>query len=118
LNQKIYNHEYDMALVCALAALGVSPSGTGFRGADTYPSILSVVIKVAHFIVVQRAEQLARPSADDEFSLSSSAFEFEDSGYKSGGGREEGRSGGQSSFVWVRKLMDAFMVRGCGSPMQ
>jgi hypothetical protein len=52
LNQKIYNHEYDIALVCALAALGVSPSGTGFRGADIYPSILSAVIKVAHFIVV------------------------------------------------------------------
>jgi hypothetical protein len=118
LNQKIHNHEYGMSLICALAALGVSPSGTGFRGADTYPSILSAVIKVAHFMVVQRAEQLARLAAEDEFSLCSSPFEFEDSGYESGGGRREGRSGGQSSFDWVRKMMDAFMVRGCGSPMQ
>jgi hypothetical protein len=118
LNQKIHNHEYDMALICALAALGISPSGTGFRGADTYPSILSAVIKVAHFMVVQRAEQLARPTADDEFSLCDSPCEFEDSGYQSGGSRDEGRSGGQSSFEWVRKMMDGFMVRGCGSPMQ
>ena len=27
LNQKIHNHEYDMALICGLAALGISPSG-------------------------------------------------------------------------------------------
>ncbi len=37
LNQTIHNREYDMALVCALAALGVSPSRRGCRGADTYP---------------------------------------------------------------------------------
>ena len=52
LNQTIHNREYDMALVCGLAALGVNPSGQGFRGADTYPSILSAVIKVAHFMIV------------------------------------------------------------------
>jgi hypothetical protein len=52
LNQTIHNREYDMALVCGLAALGVNPSGRGFRGADTYPSILSAVIKVAHFMIV------------------------------------------------------------------
>jgi hypothetical protein len=52
LNQTIYNREYDMALVCGLAALGINPSGRGFRGADTYPSILSAVIKVAYFMIV------------------------------------------------------------------
>jgi hypothetical protein len=52
LNQTIHNCEYDMALVCRLAALGVNPSGRGFRGADTYLSILSAVIKVAHFMIV------------------------------------------------------------------
>ena len=72
LNQKIHNHEYDMALICGLAALGVSPSGQGFRGADTYPSILSAVIKVAHFMVVQQAEQMARQTVDDYFSPCSS----------------------------------------------
>jgi hypothetical protein len=52
LNQTIHNREYDIALVCGLAALGVNPNGQGFRGADTYPSILSAVIKVAHFMIV------------------------------------------------------------------
>jgi hypothetical protein len=31
LNQTIHNCEYDMALVCGLVALGVSPSGQGFE---------------------------------------------------------------------------------------
>jgi len=53
LNQTIHNREYDMALVYGLAALGVNPSGRGFRGADTYPSMLSAVIKVAYFMIVQ-----------------------------------------------------------------
>jgi hypothetical protein len=36
-------------------------------------------------------------------------------GHDRGGGR---RKIGKSSFEWVRKMMDGFMVRGCGSPMQ
>lgn len=104
LNQTIHNREYDMALVCGLAVLGVNPSGRGFRGADTYPSILSAVIKVAHFMIVQQAEGIAQPTAGgyEEFSAGRSPCEFEDSGYESegarvdkGGGRQRG---GRSSF--------------------
>ena len=85
-----------MALVCGLAALGVNPSSRGFRGADTYPSILSAVIKVAYFMIVQQAERLTQPTASecDEFSAGRSLCEFEDSGYKSEGtqaNRGEGR---------------------------
>ena len=72
-----------MAFVCALAALGVSPSVRGFRGADTYPSILSAIITVAHFIVIQQAEQLARPTTDDGYSAYNSPCEFDDSRYES-----------------------------------
>jgi len=118
LNQTIHNREYDMALVCALATLGVSPSGRGFRGADTYPSILSAIIKVAHFMVIQHAEQLARPAIDDQLSVCSSPCAFEDSGYESEDGPARRRRRGRSSFEWVRKMMDGFMVRGCGSPVQ
>jgi hypothetical protein len=123
LNQTIHNCEYDMALVCGLAALGINPSGRGFRGADTYPSILSAVIKVAHFMIVQQAERIAQPTAGEyeEFSAGRSLCDFEDSGYESeearvdkGGGRNRG---GKSSFEWVRKMIDGFIVRGCGSPM-
>lgn len=118
LNQTIHNREYDMALVCALATLGVSPSGRGFRGADTYPSILSAIIKVAHFMVIQHADELARPTTDDQLSVCGSPCEFEDSGYESEDQPERRRRRGRSSFEWVRKMMDGFMVRGCGSPMQ
>lgn len=118
LNQTIHNREYDMALVCALAALGVSPSGRGFRGADTYPSILSAIIKVAHFMVIQHAEQLAQPTTNDRFSACSSPCGFDDSGYESEEMPSQRRRRGRSSFEWVRKMMDGFMVRGCGSPMQ
>jgi hypothetical protein len=41
-----------MMLVCRLVVLGVNLSGRGFRGTDTYLSILLVVIKVACFIIV------------------------------------------------------------------
>jgi superfamily II DNA helicase RecQ len=118
LNQTIHNREYDMALVCALAALGVSPSGRGFRSADTYPSITSAIIKVAHFMVVQYAEQLAQPTTSEQYGACSSPCEFDDSGYESEETTAQDRRRGRSSFEWVRKMMDGFMVRGCGSPMQ
>jgi hypothetical protein len=38
-------------LVCALAVLGVKEDG--WKGAEQYPPILSAVIKVAWFMVVQ-----------------------------------------------------------------
>ncbi|KAI6787582.1 hypothetical protein KC361_g9470 [Hortaea werneckii] len=106
-----------MAMICALAALGVRPSGKGFRDPTEYPSILSAVIKVAHFIVVQQADQLGQWD-DQEYSSCGSAYEFEDSGYESGGGRDRPQRRELSSFEWVRRMMDRFMVRGCGSPMQ
>ena len=53
------SRETEMALVCALAVLGVRPQGQGFRDADVFPSILSSIIKIAHFMVVLQAEQLA-----------------------------------------------------------
>jgi hypothetical protein len=65
--------------------LGVNPSGRGFRGADTYPSILSAVIKVAYFMIMQQAKRLAQPIAGkhEEFSAGRSLYKFEDSGYES-----------------------------------
>jgi hypothetical protein len=100
----IHNCEYDMALVCRLAALGINPSSRGFRGANTYPSILSAVIKVAYFMIVQQAEQLAQLTAGEhkEFSTGCSLCEFEDSRYKSErtqtDSSEGRRKSGKSSF--------------------
>ena len=144
LNQKIHNKEYDMALICATAALGVRPHGGGFRDPESYPPILSAIVKIAHFMVVQHAEQLAQPIEGDEFfSPCSSPCNFEESGDESDDGndgsdkrRNDGdrvrRNDGdrvrrrgkkrrvrcRSSFEWVQRMMDAFMVRGTGSPVQ
>ena len=52
LNQTMQQRETEMALVCALAVLGVRPTGKGFRDEQTFPSILSSIIKVAHSMVV------------------------------------------------------------------
>jgi hypothetical protein len=123
LNQMIHNREYDIALVCGLAALGVNPSGRGFRGADTYPSILSAVIKVAHFMVVQQAERSTQPTAGecDEFSAGRSPCEFEDSGYESQGTQADKGEGRQriskSSFEWVRTDLGTISANVGQGPM-
>lgn len=53
LNQRHRSHEYESALVCAMAVLGRGE--TGWRGPESYPPILSRVIKIARFMVVQKA---------------------------------------------------------------
>lgn len=127
LNQRIHNREYDMALICATAVLGVHPTRGGFRDPESYPPILSAIIKVAHFMIVQQAEQLACSEEDNEFfSPCNSPCDFEDSGYESNGGDDNDirrshkrrRNHRQSSFQWVNKMMNEFMVRGTGSPIQ
>ncbi|PKX88847.1 uncharacterized protein P174DRAFT_455125 [Aspergillus novofumigatus IBT 16806] len=53
LNQRHRSHEYESALVCAMAVLGQGEAG--WRDPESYPPILSCVIKVARFMVVQKA---------------------------------------------------------------
>ncbi|EAW15378.1 uncharacterized protein NFIA_047030 [Aspergillus fischeri NRRL 181] len=53
LNQRHRSHEYESALVCAMAVLG--QGDTGWRDPESYPLILSHMIKVARFMVVQKA---------------------------------------------------------------
>ncbi|KAJ5738986.1 hypothetical protein N7533_011770 [Penicillium manginii] len=53
LNQRIGADEYECALVCALAVLG--RSRTGWHTADSFPLILSRVIKLARFLVLGQA---------------------------------------------------------------
>jgi hypothetical protein len=67
LSQSITRKEYDSPLVCALAVLGIKEDG--WKGAEQYPPILSAVIKVARFIVVQQALELSEPFNDDEFNI-------------------------------------------------
>jgi superfamily II DNA helicase RecQ len=112
LNQTLHSCETDMALVGALAVLGLQPHGVGFRPPESFTSTLSAIIKVAHFMVVQFAATRTS-SSSREYSPCSSACSLDDSGYESEGGPAV-----KSSFQWVRQMMDQFMVRGTGSPMQ
>lgn len=93
LHQRITRKEYDSALVCALAVLGVKSDG--WMGPNQYPPILSAMIKISRFMVVQEA------------------LEYE---------QEEEEDPDSNKFVgclnWVKRMMDGFMVRGSHSPMQ
>jgi hypothetical protein len=53
LNQKTKVHEYESPLVCAMAVLGRGEQG--WRDPDSFPPIISRVLKVARFLVVQKA---------------------------------------------------------------
>lgn len=53
LNQKIQVHEYESALVCSMAVLGRGIKT--WLDPDSYPPIISRVLKVARFMVVQKA---------------------------------------------------------------
>ncbi|KAF7449883.1 PRP38-assoc multi-domain protein [Pyrenophora tritici-repentis] len=56
LNHRITRREYDSPLVCALAVLGVKEDG--WKGPEQYPPILSAVIKIARFMVVQKGLEI------------------------------------------------------------
>lgn len=53
LNAAFKKDEYDLALVCALAILGRRTSG--WKDEESYPPILSKVIKISRFMVLYRA---------------------------------------------------------------
>lgn len=106
LSQSITRKEYDSPLVCALAVLGVKEDG--WKGAEQYPPILSAVIKVARFMVVQQALAL---SEAEEFDIDA------DSGYESGGSTPQQRRP-RGCLQHVQQMMDRFMVRGSHGPMQ
>jgi hypothetical protein len=62
LNDRVVVHEYKCALVCALAILGCSPYG--WRDTDSYPPMLSRMIKIARFIVLHTAIRLDPNSSE------------------------------------------------------
>ena len=95
LQQRITKKEYDSVLVCALAVLGVKSDG--WMGADQYPPILSAMIKISRFMVVQQALEYEQDEEEDE--------------------NRHGRPL-VGCLNWVKRMMDEFMVRGSHSPMQ
>lgn len=105
LNQSITRKEYDSPMVCALAVLGVKEDG--WKGAEQYPPILSAVIKVARFMIVQQALESSEPFEEDS-----------DSAYGSDGESTQQPTRPKGCLQHVQQMMDKFMVRGSHSPMQ
>ncbi|KAK4999481.1 hypothetical protein LTR66_001501, partial [Elasticomyces elasticus] len=98
MGQSVTRREHDSALVCALAVLGVKQDG--WKGAEQYPSVLSVMIKVARFM----------PFEEDEFGG--------DGAYESDGSAKTSRLGKKGCLQLVARMMDRFKVRGSHGPMQ
>lgn len=117
LNQSMHSRETEMALVCALAVVGLKPNGQGFHDEMTFPSILSAIIKLAHFMVVRQAHELGQDVRPEEWAVNCSPCEFDNSSQHGETAAPPRRRGGRSSFEWVKKMHEAFMVRGTASPM-
>ena len=66
LNQRIQVEDYECALVCALAVLGRGEGG--WRNAESYPPILSKIMKIGRFMLVHKAMRLD-PKASDMMHL-------------------------------------------------
>ena len=102
----------------ALAVLGVKSAGTSWRWRtpEDYPPILSKIIKVARFILIQQAmqqtEELDESSESEETSSSNPSEEERER-------REQGRQRPKEHCLeLVTRWMDQFMIRGSHSAMQ
>ncbi|PTU19051.1 hypothetical protein P175DRAFT_0510356 [Aspergillus ochraceoroseus IBT 24754] len=58
LNQKIKVYKYESPLICAMAVLGQGE--VTWQGPESYPPIISQVLKVARFILVQKYIEIIR----------------------------------------------------------
>jgi hypothetical protein len=110
LDHHITCREYDSPMVCALAVLGVKEDG--WKGPEQYPPILSAVIKIARFMVVQKELELV----DQQDAEDTDDDDFDDSAYESGASPSPRRQKGCLQFV--KRMMDQFMVRGTHGPME
>ncbi|KAG9379897.1 ATP-dependent DNA helicase Q1 [Pyrenophora tritici-repentis] len=100
LNHRITCREYDSPLVCALAVLGVRRTD---GRPEQYPPILSAVIKIARFMVVQKGLEMSGPEED---SGDETDDDLDDSAYESGPSQRRRPKG---CLQLVQKMMDRFM---------
>jgi len=105
LNDHIMRKKYDSSLVCALAMLGVK--GNGWMDASNYPPILSAMIKISRFMVIQQGLEMNDSSRPDSQDSHSSSFSV-----------EETRIVQPGCLKYVAKMMNRFMIRDSHSPMQ
>ena len=136
LDQQVQAHEYESALVCALAVLGVQRDG--WKTASQYPSTLSAVIKISRFLAVQQAlEQggtgvgqgqallLATESQGEQSKQRRQRWIVEEEEEEVVEEEEDGierrrwsNTNPPSCVQVLKSIMDKFMIRGSHSPMQ
>ncbi|KAL8991046.1 MAG: hypothetical protein Q9169_007961 [Polycauliona sp. 2 TL-2023] len=92
LARKCRGHEYELPILCAMAVLAVKPQG--WRSANEYPPIMSQIIKMARFMVIQMAYQLV--DEDHEYAE-----------------EEE-----PDLLAFVTQMVDKCMIRGSQGAMQ
>jgi hypothetical protein len=123
LNQKVLRTEYDCALTCAMAVLGVQSDGR-WKATDTYSPVLSEVVKIARFMVVHKGTDIATEryyhlGYKFGFMLDVGRIRLILEMLKRLDRRQQDTPDGQVGCPeMVGRLMDRFMVRGTNGPMQ
>ena len=92
LARRSRGHEYELPMLCAMAVLAVKPQG--WRSAHEYPPIMSHVIKIARFMIIQMAFQ--QVDEDHEYA------------------EEEA----PDLLAFVTTMVDSCMIRGSQGAMQ
>jgi hypothetical protein len=145
LNHRIKVEDYESALICATAVLGRGEAG--WRTAESYPPILSKLIKIARFMVVHKALKLDSTAEamlyqlaehqmagdwDTESPLDSPDFQTSDDqfyNFETSAFQPPTQSSQFIQFTqaqqtqrsfreWVTEMVSQFMVRGTNSPIQ
>ncbi len=106
LDQSTSEDEYELPFVDALAVLGLDHRGS--KGVDSYPSILSYILKIGCFLVLRLAFENSssiESRLDDSSSVSSTNSTMEER--FSGSGAQNG------PLLRLETLVNRFLVRGC-----
>jgi hypothetical protein len=111
LNQWVVQREYDSAIVCAMAVLGLQERG--WRTPKDYPPMLSSIVKVARFMIIQKAIELARPMRE-RAELASAIEDADWDGDSTYGGPPPLSAPAKGCLYWVGWMTDQF--HGPGQP--
>ena len=108
LHQSSSKDEYELPLVGALAILGLTKDE--FRGVDTYPSILSSILKISRFFVLRYSfessssiQDQGLPDFNADISPTSRLFYGLDLGVK--------------PLSRLKTLVDSLLIRGSFTPI-
>ena len=122
LAQRMQQNEYGMAMVCALAVLGVDIKG--WKSLSIYPLILLAIIKGVRFMVATKATILARDrelvrDEEEEELLVENSYNLGLAQSTIITSRHNTPNNNKKTYIkLVTSIIDAFMVRGTQGPIQ